>query len=105
VRSATDWPATAAERIQQAVPPRGRSVDARRTVDLPTTIAGATYEIRVVNRTLVLAHPDERIDSRTRLALPSTVARVEGNWTSGGPAHVWVRDGPDGLVVRLEEER
>lgn len=94
--------ATAAERIQQTVPPSARSVDARRTVALPATIAGAAYEIRVVDRTLVLDHPNEAIDSRLRLALPSTVDRVEGRWTSGEPARVRVSDGPNGLVVRLE---
>jgi len=92
----------AAERVQQAVPPTKRAVDARQRVDLPATIAGDTYEVRVVNRTLVLDHPDDGIEARARLALPEAVERVEGRWRSGEPARVRVQGGPDGVVVRLE---
>jgi hypothetical protein len=93
--------ASAAERIQQAVPPAARSVESRTRVSLPPTIAGAAYEVHVVNRTLVLDHPDD-LGTRIRLALPKTVTRVEGRWRSGEPAVVRVEGTTTGLVVRLE---
>lgn len=94
--------ATAALRVQQAVPPAVTRVDARVRVDLPATIAGAAYELRVEDRVLVLVHPDPAVGSRARLALPSSVDRVEGRWRSGAPALVRVTGGDGRLVVRLE---
>lgn len=91
--------AAAAERVQQAVPPLTRDVGATRRVDLPATIGGAAYRVHVDGRTLVLDHP--AVTARTRLALPTTVDRVDGSWASGEPAVVRVTDGEDGLVVRL----
>lgn len=91
--------AAAAQRIHQAVPPPARSVEATRAVDLPATIGGTAYRIRVEGRTLVLDHPD--VAARARLALPTTVDRVGGEWASGESSTVEVTDGPDGMVVRL----
>ena len=96
--------AAAAERVQQGVPPDATEVDARTRVDLPDTIRGATYRIRTVNRTLVLDHPDPDVGARARLALPSSVTRVEGRWRSGGRTSVRVWSTGSGLVVRLETE-
>jgi hypothetical protein len=96
--------ATAAERIQQAVPPNTTAADVHVRVDLPPTIRGAGYEIRAQNRSLVLEHPRGRLDGRARLALPAPVVRVEGRWRSGEPAYVRVQRMDAGLVVRLETE-
>ena len=94
--------ATAAERVQQAVPPAARAVDARYRVDLPRTIRGRGYRIRAAGRTLVLDHPHPAVGREAELALPPRVARVEGTWSSREPSVVRVTDAPGGLVVRLE---
>lgn len=93
--------AGAAERVGSAVPPNATGVDARRRVDLPRTIADRGYEIRVDGRTLVLAHPNSAVGGRARLALPDSVVRVEGRWSSREPAVVRVASVDGGLAVRL----
>jgi hypothetical protein len=94
--------ATASQRLQQAVPPNATAVEGRTRVDLPATIRGDAYEIRVDGETLVLDHPDPGVGGRSRLALPDHVTRVEGRWESGDRTVVVVRRVDDGLVVRLE---
>ena len=94
--------AATAERVQQAVPPNTTAVDVRLRVETPPTIRSAGYEIRADGRALVLDHPRDRLDERARLALPSSVVRVEGAWQSGETTYVRVRRVPAGLVVRLE---
>ncbi|MFB6155364.1 MAG: hypothetical protein ABEJ22_05665 [Haloferacaceae archaeon] len=98
--------ATAAERVEAAVPPSG--VTGRRTlaVDLPATLAGAPYRIRAVNDSaLVLQHPAETVGGRMPLALPERVRRVNGTWNSTDRPVVEVVDGADGVTVRLEARR
>ncbi|WP_135852014.1 DUF7266 family protein [Halorussus salinus] len=96
--------AQSAERVQQAVPTDARAVRVRAEVSLPRTIKGARYAVRTDNRSLVLAHPDERVGGRVALALPETVESVSGEWSSGERAVVVVRgtDETGGLAVRLE---
>ncbi|WP_423745665.1 hypothetical protein V5735_06820 (plasmid) [Haladaptatus sp. SPP-AMP-3] len=91
-----------AERIQQAVPEAGTNVDVRTRVSLPETVRGRGYIIRADGTTLTLDHPNHRLNSSVRLALPSRVATVRGNWSSREPALITVRSGPDGLVVELK---
>jgi len=91
-----------AERVQQAVPADGTNVNVRLRVSLPETIRGREYVIRVNGRTLTLEHPDDRLNSSLRLTLPSRVATVRGNWSSGEPALIVVRNGPSGLIVELK---
>lgn len=93
--------ATASQEIERSIPPASGSVDASRSVELPPTIAGSDYELRVDGRWLVLDHPDPDIDGRVRLVLPRRVDRVEGYWQSGGGATVHVSNGADGPVVEL----
>jgi hypothetical protein len=95
--------ATASQRVQQAVPPEGRHVRSTARVDLPATIRGQHYRIRVVGRRLVLQHPSPSIEATTRLALPDGVTAVAGNWSSDAEARVVVRGSRRGLVVTLEE--
>lgn len=97
--------ATASQRVQQAVPPNGTHVRATARVDLPEAIAGRSYEVRADGRRLVLDHPDRRVASSSRLALPESVVDVSGSWSSGVPAYVLVRGTSRGLVVSLEEGR
>lgn len=91
-----------AERLQQAVPANGTVVRGQMRVSLPPTIRGTEYEIRADGRTLALVHPNERVSSSVRLALPASVSTVRGNWSSREPAVVVVRSERDGLVVALK---
>lgn len=94
--------AEATTRVEQTVPPAGRSAAARRHVSLPSTIDGTTYEIRAENRTLVLDHPDPDIGGETRPVLPSRVGTLTGTWRSGGEMVVTVSGSRGNLTVRLE---
>lgn len=96
--------ATAAERVQQSVPPPARTVQVRTRVDLPDTLRGAAYRVRADGRALVLDHPHPRVGGRAPLALPDRVARVEGEWTSTDRTVVRVAeaDAPGAVIVRLE---
>jgi len=96
--------AKASERVQQAVPPNATAVDTRIRVTLPATIRGANYHIRADGQSLVFDHPRDALDRRVRLALPSHVTRIEGQWQSGGETYIRVTDAGDGVVVRLETE-
>jgi hypothetical protein len=95
--------AAAAEQIESAIPPNVRYVEAEFRVRLPRTIRGEPYRIRAVgSSTIALDHPSPAVDQRLRLALPSTVVSVRGEWVSWKRAVVTVRSVPDGLVVTLE---
>ena len=93
--------ATASQEVEAAVVPTARDVDARRSVDLPASIAGEGYAIRVDGRSLVLDHPDRAVSGRTRLVLPPSVDRVAGDWESGAEQVVVVHGDESGLVVEL----
>lgn len=94
---------TASQEVEAAVPPTAREVDARRTVDLPSNIAGEGYEVGVDGRSLVLDHPDRAVRGRVRLVLPPSVDRVDGGWESGAEQVVVVHGDESGLVVELVE--
>lgn len=94
---------TAAQAVEDAVPPTAREVDARHRVELPGSIAGDGYDVRVDGRWLVLDHPDETVSGRVRLVLPPHVDRVEGQWQSGAEKFVTVTGDRSGLVVELTE--
>lgn len=94
--------AEATARVEQAVPPSSRVVDATYRVDLPATIEGAGYEIQTDGGALVLVHPDADVGGRSQLVLPDRVTTLDGTWHSGEETVVTV-DGGDGTVtVRLE---
>lgn len=93
--------AGAAERIQQAVPPRTVEGQTVLRVDLPATIAGSAYRLRTDGETIVLDHPAD-VTARSRLALPDRVVSVEGTWESGEDTVVRVRTVGEGLAVTLE---
>lgn len=94
---------TAAEEVENAIPPAAQRVRAVHRVDLPRSIRGSTYRIDADNGSLVLDHPESAVGARTRLALPDRVDRVEGAWQSGGDPMVVVERSPSGLVVRLTD--
>lgn len=94
--------AKSAQRIQQAVPANASTVEAHQQVELPRTIERRAYRIRANGTVLTLDHPDRAVSQSVRLALPDTVVRVEGTWTSREPASLDVQSVPGGLLVRLE---
>jgi hypothetical protein len=93
--------ATAAERVQQSVPPAVWYVTARSRVELPPTIRGQAYSIRASNRSLVLEHPHPNIGGSVPLVLPSTVHRVEGEWHSHSSLVIRVVSSESGLIIEL----
>lgn len=93
--------AGAADRIEASVPAAAHDAAVRRRVELPGTIAGAAYRLRVDGRRLVLDHPHRGIGASTRLAIPDRVGAVRGSWESGGEPTVAVRSTDAGLVVVL----
>ena len=95
--------AMASQEIERAIPPNVTVVNGTRTVDLPETIRGAAYVIRVDGRSLVLDHPQRSVTGRSRLALPASVTRLGGTWQSGSTAVVRVRSVRGGLAVELRE--
>lgn len=88
--------------LRAAVPANATAVDARTRVELPDTIRGEAYSIRADSGRLVLDHPHPDVGGETPLALPESVAAVEGRWESREPAIATVSGGADGLDVRLE---
>lgn len=95
--------ATAGAEVEDAVPAAGRAVDVRTRVGLPERLRGERYAIRTDGRALVLDHPDPRVGGRRPLALPPSVATVEGSWESGTPLRVDVRGRDGALAVRIGE--
>lgn len=95
----------ATARVEQTVPPAGRTADATRRVELPATIGGAAYRIRADGETLVLDHPDGDIGGRTRPVVPERVATLTGEWTSGDALVITVTGTRGNLTVRLGERR
>ncbi|MBP1986349.1 DUF7266 family protein [Halolamina salifodinae] len=91
----------AVERVENAVPPSATQVRSAHAVDLPRSIRGENYRLRVEDRTLVLDHPSPAIGAETALALPDRVATVEGEWRSSDDAVVLVTGDDDGLRVEL----
>lgn len=97
--------ADASAEIGTAVPANATAVNATARVDLPDTIRGEEYAIRVDGDRLVLDHPHDAVGGRTPLTLPRTVDAIEGRWESREAAVVRVRSVGDGLEVRLERGR
>lgn len=95
--------ATATEEVERAIPPNETTVRSTRTVDLPATIRGSAYTIRVDGRTLVLDHPTLSTTHRSRPALPPSVTNFDGAWQSGAGTVVTVRSVSGGLAVDLQE--
>ncbi|WP_459191972.1 DUF7266 family protein [Halosimplex sp. J119] len=93
--------ATAGQEIEHAIPPAAREVSVRTAIDLPNSIAGASYVLRIDGQTLVLDHPTESLSGRLRLSVPSRVDRIEGRSESGAQTIVAIRSDSDELVVEL----
>jgi hypothetical protein len=92
---------TAAHRVEDAVGPDATAAEASLRVDLPETIAGDGYRVRVDGRRLTLVHPDADVGARTRLSLPDHVSAVRGSWHSHRDARIRVEPTAGGVAVRL----
>lgn len=95
--------ATAAGHVEQAQPTTDGSADVRTEVVLPATIRDQQYQIRLANGTLILDHPDDALDARTRLDIPSTVTATNSTWQSGNRLVVRVTGPPSNRTVTLRE--
>jgi len=94
---------SASQEVEGAVPPAGTDATVERRVELPATIAGTGYDVRVDGRRLVLDHPDPSVEGSVRLVFGPRVDRVSGAWESGAETVVRVTDSSGGLVVTLAE--
>ncbi|GCF14333.1 hypothetical protein Harman_22680 [Haloarcula mannanilytica] len=97
--------AEATARVEQAIPPDGRTVSTTVRVSLPATIDGTGYSIRADGDALVLDHPDPEIGGWSQLVLPDRVNALEGEWQSGSPTVVTVSGTRGRVTVTLEVER
>jgi hypothetical protein len=95
--------ATAATELDQSIPATESRVDVRTRLELPRTIRGETYSIRVRERTLHLSHPDDRVSARARLSVPSHVTVGDPVWRSGDPLLIRVSGPRSNRTLGLEE--
>mgnify|MGYP006280113635 CR=1 FL=1 len=101
---ATDVEAAVPSTADVGSPPDAgvQSVAVERELDVPRTVRGDAYRLRLDDGALVLDHPRAALSRTIPLALPASVARVEGAARSGETVVVVVESTPEGLVVRLE---
>ena len=92
---------SAAEQIEASVPPNGTATRGRTTIDVPRTIRGEPYALRVEGRTLTLVHPTRAVGGRVRLSLPDHVTDVSGSLRSQGNRTVTLLNTPRGVAVQL----
>ncbi|MFB6146404.1 MAG: hypothetical protein ABEJ08_01795 [Halobacteriaceae archaeon] len=84
----------------ERVPSTGDATSLTR-LRLPARIAGEHYTLRATGQTLILDHPDDRLDARYRVSLPPGVVRVTGSVTSASDPVLRSSGTDAGLVVRL----
>lgn len=97
--------ASVATNVEGAIPATDDAVvdvSVTHEVDVPATVRGDPYVLRLADGDLRLDHPDDRLSRSVPLSLPPGVDRVEGEARSGATVVVVVESTPDGLVVRLE---
>lgn len=95
--------ATAAGTVERAMPETDAAVEASATAELPATIRNAGYAVKVVNGTLTLDHPRDRLDCRARIQIPSNVSVTDGRWDSGAKLVIRVSGPPTNRTLRLTE--
>lgn len=94
--------ADASGELRTAVPSTAETSETERQVDVPTTIRGETYWIRVQDDDLVLDHPHPDVGERAPLVLPASVSSVDGEWRSDDRTVVTVDRTDEGFAVVLE---
>lgn len=94
--------ADAAATVERAVPDTDTGVEVRVRTDLPGSIRGTGYALFLRNDTLVLDHPNDRLDTSTRLSVPSKVRTRGGRWESGTELAVRVSGDGGNRTIELE---
>lgn len=87
--------------IEGAIPPETATAETETSVSLPSTIAGMSYRIEVLETELVLSHPNPEIGVRLPLVLSDRVVTIDGTSKSTDPASVVITRTDRGLVVSL----
>lgn len=95
--------ATAAQQIEAAVPEATGTVNTTQSVELPETIADASYRIELSNETVRLDHPDDRLEDSTRLALPPRTTVENGTWMSTDQLRIRVSGPASNRTLALEQ--
>lgn len=92
--------ATTSSEIQLAIPPEGVDGEVVVEIDLPETIAGASYRIDATTEELVLEHPHPDVGTTVPLVLPERVEDVSGT-LAGGDGRIRIVATEEGLEVEL----
>ena len=95
--------ATAGGHLEDARPATDGHVDVRVSTSLPATIRDQQYHLRLANGTLLLDHPDDTLDARTRLELPPNVTATTSTWHSGDSFVVEVTGPRSNRTVAIRE--
>lgn len=93
--------AEAAATVERAASGSESTIVAYVRADLPPTIRDGSYGLILRNGTLVLDHHDPRLDTRTKLTLPSGVTTAESSWDSGKTLVVRASEGETNRTVEL----
>lgn len=94
--------ADAAGTIERGAPDTDTTVDVYVRTELPATIRNSGYTLVLDNATLILDHPNDRLDRRTNLSVPQSMATSESRWESGGELVVHVSGDATDRTVELE---
>lgn len=94
---------TATGYVERGQPSTDSTVDVRVETDLPATLRDERYRLRLVNETLVLDHPDDALDARSRLSFPENTTAANSTWHSGDEFVVTVTGPASNRTVRLGE--
>ncbi|MEF8838415.1 MAG: hypothetical protein V5A24_01655 [Haloarculaceae archaeon] len=94
----------AAARLERTLEPGGGHLRGTVSLDLPSTIAGAGYSLRLRGGELHLKHPDPGIDARAHLETPSAVSASASTIQSGSEGAIVVSGPTANRTVRLIEE-
>lgn len=95
--------ATVTGQIERAVPETDATTDVTVTLDLPASIRNEQYQLLTRNGSLVLEHPDETLDTRAEIELPSRVHTENQTWASGGKLAISVTGAGTNRTVTLRE--
>ena len=96
--------ATAAGGIEGTPPAVAGDATARRAIEVPSTIDGASYRLVLSGRTLALEHPADGIGGETQLSLPASVTAEESTWHGGGSLVVTVSGPADDRRLSIGDE-
>lgn len=97
--------ATAAGHVEQAQPATNGTADVRVEASLPATLRDRQYRLTLDNGTLLLDHPDDALDARTRLTLPPNVTTANSTWHSGDRLVVRVTGPPSNRTLTFREAK